>query len=193
MPNKNQARGRPLSAEVAEATYGAALELVAERGLGGTSRREIAVRAGVSRQTLYNRWESVGDIVLEALLVRGEREIGGRDPADSRVPRERLRDYVADLAAALDGWAGPGVRAVAALAQQDGAFAERFRTRFLEPRHRRLLDVVAAACADTGQDPALVAELIAGSMWYRLVVSGEPLDARWVDAMTALVPADSAD
>lgn len=187
MSNISQARGRPLSTDVAEAVHRAALEVVAESGLTRTSRSEIATRAGVSRQTLYNRWESVGDIVLEALLTRGEREIGSTDTRPSDDPKDRLRRYVGDLAAALDGWAAPGLRAVAALAQHDAAFAVRFRTDFLEPRRRRLADVVADACSGPDASPALTAELIAASMWYRLLVSGEPLDSRWIETMVDLV------
>jgi AcrR family transcriptional regulator len=186
MPNNNQGRGRPLSANVTEAVHRTALELVSESGLTGTSRREIAVRAGVSRQTLYNRWESVGDIVLEALLVGGEREIGTGTSKSQGNPRKRLHAYITGLAKALSGWAAPGLRAVAASAQQDEAFAQRFRERFLEPRHRRLVEVVEAACTPD-QDPAVIAELIAGSMWYRLLVSGEALDSAWVGAMVALL------
>lgn len=187
MTNNNQVpqrRGRPLSTDVTDAVYATTLAIVAEAGLTKTSRREIAARAGVSRQTLYNRWASVGDIVLDALLVRGERELGAaRDAGTNEVS---MREYVSGLADALNRWAAPGLAAVAALAQQDPAFARRFRERFLAPRHRRLTEVVAAHCAP-GQDAARIAELIAGSMWYRLLVSGQPLDRAWIDDMTALV------
>ena len=64
--------------------------------------------------------------------------------------------------------------------------SQRFRERFLEPRHHRLAEVVEAACTPD-RDPALIAELIAGSMWYRLLVSGGTLDGTWVGAMVALL------
>ena len=179
-------RGRPLSTDVTDAVFRTALEIVNEDGLAKASRREIATRAGVSRQTLYNRWPSVGDIVLEALLVRAEREIGAAEGERTRNPRARLRKYVTGLADALNRWAAPSLTAVAALAQQDAAFAMRFRERFLERRHQRLVSVVAAACS-TEQDANEIAELIAASMWYRLMLSGQALDAAWVDSMVALV------
>lgn len=189
MSNKNQGgstRGRPRSPNVTEAVHATALALVAEAGLASITRSEIATRAGVSRQTLYNRWDTVGDIVLEALLVLGEREIGPSADTDEMPGPVALRVYIAGLAAALNDWAAPGLKAVTALAQQDAVFAERFREHFLAPRHRRLLAVVAAHCRQP-QEAALLAELVAGSMWYRLLVSGQLLDDAWVDAMVALV------
>ena len=186
MSNKSQVKGRPLSAGVANAVFKAALELVNESGLQHVTRLQIANKARVSRQTLYNRWPSVGDIVLDALIARGEQEIGenARGEADTG-PREALRDYVTGLANALQGWAAPGLRAVAALAQQDPVFERRFRNDFLARRHGRFLKVVQSACTKPGQDPILIAELIAASMWYRLLISGQALDQSWVDAMLA--------
>jgi AcrR family transcriptional regulator len=189
MTNKYQElplRGRPLSSDVTDAVFTTALEIVGESGLAKVSRREIAARAGVSRQTLYNRWPSVGDIVLEALLARAEREIGTDDGGGNQSPRTQLRNYVSGLAGALNRWAAPCLVAVAALAQQDAAFAQRFRERFLERRHQRLVAMVAAACSDE-QDATRIAELIAGSMWYRLMLSRQPLDAAWIESMVALV------
>ncbi|MEQ8497114.1 MAG: TetR/AcrR family transcriptional regulator C-terminal ligand-binding domain-containing protein [Gammaproteobacteria bacterium] len=127
-------------------------------------------------QTLYNRWPSVGDIVLEALLVRAEREIGSDEGESVSNARTRLTMYVTGLNDVLNRWAAPCLKAVVALAQQDAAFALRFRERFLERRHQRLIGVVAAACGPE-QDAAQLAELIAGSMWYRLILSGQALDA----------------
>lgn len=187
MSNKKQTRGRPVSGNVSEAVYRAALELVAVSGFARITRSEIAALAGVSRQTLYNRWESVGDIVLEALLVRGEREIGVAVEAQAPMTaEEKLRKYLEGLAVALEGWAAPGLKAVVALAQQDEAFAQRFRQNFLGPRHQPLAEVIRGACTANGQDARLVAELIAASMWYRLLISGETLDLVWIDVMTKL-------
>lgn len=167
----------------------AALELVTETEFTRISRREIALRAGVSRQTLYNRWHSVGDIVLEALLERGEREVG-ITAAPSGDPLRQLHSYLNSLAEAVDGWARPGLKAVAALAQQDAAFATRFQQQLLAPRHQRLLDVVLAACEhDPTCDAVRIAELIAASMWYRLLVSNEALDSAWVEMMVDVTKA----
>ena len=186
MSSKGQVKGRPLSTEVADAVFKAALDLIEESGLEQITRLQIANRAQVSRQTLYNRWASVGDIVLDALVARGEREIGGKDQGEVKLePRAALREYVSGLAEALQGWAAPGLKAVAALAQQDAKFGQRFRHDFIARRHGRLLQAVTEACDKPAQNPLLIAEFIAASMWYRLLISGQALDQGWVDAMLA--------
>lgn len=46
---------------------GAALELIATRGLGGVTMKEVASSANVSRQTLYNHFRDVDSIVVHSL------------------------------------------------------------------------------------------------------------------------------
>ena len=50
-------------ARIFEATLG----LIAERGLGGVTMTEVAARAGVARQTLYNHYPDVDSIVVAVL------------------------------------------------------------------------------------------------------------------------------
>ena len=174
-----------MSEDVTSAVHSAVLDLVAQHGLGEVSRTAVASRAGVSRQTLYNRWESVGDMLLSALLTRAEGEIGssvGGEPD----PSESTRGYLRDFASAVNTWASSGLRGVVAHALRDPAFERRFREEFLAPRHGRLVAAVESAAGLAGVDGHQVAELIAGSMWYRLLVTGQPLDEDWVDAMTTL-------
>ena len=143
----------------------------------GITRTTVADGAGVSRQTLYNRWPTVADIVLDALLERAERTIG--------IAETSLTSYLTDLAAAAGGWARPGLRAVATSAQSDAVFAGRFRTDFLPARHGALRRAVGAEVPD-GDVADRVSELIAGSMWYRILVIDAALDQEWIDAMTSL-------
>ncbi|MEM9041964.1 MAG: TetR-like C-terminal domain-containing protein [Actinomycetota bacterium] len=143
----------------------------------GITRTTVADGAGVSRQTLYNRWSTVADIVLDALLDRAERTIG--------VTETSLTSYLTDLAAAAGGWARPGLRAVATFAQSDPVFAGRFRTDFLPTRHGALRRAVGAEVPDANVADR-VSELIAASMWYRILVIDAALDQEWINAMTSL-------
>ena len=45
----------------------AALEVLAERGLVGFNMEAIARRAGASKPTLYRRWRSPGDLLVDAM------------------------------------------------------------------------------------------------------------------------------
>jgi AcrR family transcriptional regulator len=58
---------RPRSAESHAAILQAALELVVERGLQGTTIEGIAARAGVGKATIYRRWKTKEELFTEAL------------------------------------------------------------------------------------------------------------------------------
>ena len=133
----------------------------------------------MSRQTLYNRWPTTADILLDALLDRAAHTIGVGDVPD-------LRTYLTELADAVNGWARPGLRAIAAFVQSDPVLARRFRTEFLAARHGALTAAVGAAANDPAR-AAHHAELIAGSMWFRILVIDAEIDRRWIDEMIALV------
>ncbi|MCE5289013.1 MAG: TetR/AcrR family transcriptional regulator [Nocardiaceae bacterium] len=59
--------GRPRSAEADEAIISAALELVANRGIGAVSIEAIAAAAGVGKTTIYRRWENKEALIVDAL------------------------------------------------------------------------------------------------------------------------------
>ena len=59
-------RGRPRSATADQAIRDAAVELFAERGFEGVSVEDVAERAGVSRATIYRRYPSKVDLIVEA-------------------------------------------------------------------------------------------------------------------------------
>jgi AcrR family transcriptional regulator len=60
-------RGRPRSADVDEAVLRATIELAGEVGVSRLSMDDVAVRAKVSKATIYRRWASKEALVLDAL------------------------------------------------------------------------------------------------------------------------------
>jgi len=60
-------RGRPRSAEVDEAVLLATVELAGEVGVSRLSMDDVAIRAKVSKATIYRRWASKEVLVLDAL------------------------------------------------------------------------------------------------------------------------------
>ena len=60
-------RGRPRSTEVDEAVLAATVELAGEVGVSRLSMDDVAVRAKVSKATIYRRWASKEALVLDAL------------------------------------------------------------------------------------------------------------------------------
>ena len=67
--------GRPRDARADRAILEAALELAAADGLAGFSVDAVAQRAGVSKATIYRRWSTKEQMVMDAiheLAVPGE-------------------------------------------------------------------------------------------------------------------------
>jgi len=65
--DKKASPGRPRDQLVDEAVLRAALELFSEFGIEGASIGQIANRAGVARTTIYRRWSSREDLLVDAI------------------------------------------------------------------------------------------------------------------------------
>lgn len=59
--------GRPRSAQAHKAIIDATLELLAEEGFQGLSIEAVAARSGVGKTTIYRRWASKEELVVEAI------------------------------------------------------------------------------------------------------------------------------
>jgi AcrR family transcriptional regulator len=67
-PEQGQRKpGRPRSAQAHKAILDAALELLAEEGFQGLSIEDVAARAGVGKTTIYRRWSSKDELVIDAI------------------------------------------------------------------------------------------------------------------------------
>jgi len=60
--------GRPRSATAHRAIVEAAVALFVEAGLEGASVEAVAARAGVGKATIYRRWRSKEDLVVDAVI-----------------------------------------------------------------------------------------------------------------------------
>jgi AcrR family transcriptional regulator len=59
--------GRPRSALAHRAILDAAIQLFVEEGFGAMSMEGVAARAGVGKTTIYRRWDSKEDLVVDAI------------------------------------------------------------------------------------------------------------------------------
>lgn len=58
-------RGRPRDPAIDEAIFQAFVALVGEQGYQATTMDQVAERAGVAKTTLYRRWRSRGELMLD--------------------------------------------------------------------------------------------------------------------------------
>jgi Tetracyclin repressor-like, C-terminal domain len=81
------------------------------------------------------------------------------------------------------------LRAIIAEAQIDPEFGARFRSAFLE-RRRDALTVITDRARERGDlpprpDPATVADIVFGTIWYRVTATRQPLDHHLVEDLVA--------
>jgi len=180
--------GRPRSEEAHDAILNAARDLLNEKGGSAPTIEAIARRAGVGKPTIYRRWPSAADIVLEALLRQAETDIPV--PAEAST-REMFRGFLRRSMIAAAGPDGAHLRFLLAHAQMDDGFRERFRDRFTAKRRATLMSILTRP-AERGEtrpriNPDAAADIVFGVMWYRLLVGHAPLDEALADELTDLV------
>ncbi|KUM99501.1 hypothetical protein AQI95_38975 [Streptomyces yokosukanensis] len=148
----------------------------------------IAARAGVGRQTLYRWWPSKAAVVFEVFLEKtniGPFLDGGKDfPAQLRAFAHGFRTLY------VEGPAGTRLRELIGAAQTDPDLARAMVEQWFEPRRAQVRQALRAAQeagvvrADVAADTAL--DLVFAPLHYRLLVSGQPVDAEYVNAVVDL-------
>lgn len=189
MADDGRPPGRPRSESSRQAILAAALTLVGEAGYAGLTIDGIAARAGVGKQTIYRWWPTKADVLLEA----------GAAKADAYVPVTDHGSYPADLRAFLKAsyriLNHPQIvdlmRALMAEAQINPDFGERFRTAFLQ-RRRDALAVITNRARERGDlperpAPGTVADIVFGTIWYRVLATRRSFDARLVEDLIVVL------
>jgi AcrR family transcriptional regulator len=174
--------GRPVNVQAGAALKAAALHLVRAQGYEKVSIAAIAKEAGVARQTLYNRWKTKADLVLEAVFE--ETHNYATDPVIDHTSdcRALLQNFLTKIFDHLN-IDGDTLRALIAAAQQDVAFQQAFYTSFVQPREKMITALLKKAQERNELPSACDAEMLStfihGAFWYRL------LNRRTLDAALA--------
>jgi AcrR family transcriptional regulator len=192
-PTGQARRGRPRRADADAAILSAALELVAEAGIGGLSMDQLAHRAGVGKATIYRRWASKEALILDALRV-----------ATSPIPVPDEGDLCADLIAYTDAIVErlgassgsdvlPHLIAASCYDEQLRASLDDY-TRSRQATLRRILKRgIERGELQPDADVNLLVDVTLGPFFYRRLLSGATVDRRFssrlVDAVLAMAGA----
>lgn len=172
------ARGRRRSEQTRLAILTAAYELTNEVGYPDLTIEGIAARAGAGKQTVYRWWLTKADVLLEALALKADLKVSTADQGSFET---ELDCFLHDSAALM---AFPGVvavlRSLMAEAQRDPDFRRRFHDGFLTKR-RAALETIVERAAARGDKPDLltatiVADVVFGLIWYRILATERLLD-----------------
>jgi AcrR family transcriptional regulator len=169
------------------AILNAADDLLVEVGYAGVTVEGIAARAGVGKQTIYRWWGSKADVLMDNYTADAMEELA---PAETGQIDQELRDYLRKLAEFLtQAPAGAVLTSLIGQAQHDKDMAGVFRRDHLPAQLDRERAVLRRGI-ERGQLPAgldvdrALSELL-GPVYYRVLVTGEPVDADFTDALVS--------
>lgn len=158
-PDPAPARSRRRGDELIRAIHAAALAEVTEVGFGGLTMEGIARRAATAKTSLYRRWPSPRELLLDAL----------HDAHPQEEPSPGADDLRGDLIRALrqltDWLATPAARAVAEIMaerRRHPELVEALFARVFGPRGGTITQPVLRHYAARGQfDPELITPVVA--------------------------------
>ncbi|MDU2065628.1 MAG: TetR/AcrR family transcriptional regulator [Sporomusaceae bacterium] len=177
-------RGRPRDAATEKAILAASYELLLEKGFSSVTVEKIAERAKVSKATIYKWWPNKAAVVMAGFL----------SAAMSRLPVPDTGSVVEDtiiqagnLARFLASREGQAINELIAEGQFDAKIAEEYRLRYFQPRRlesKRILERgVQRGELKKDLDLELCIDLIYGPLFYRLLITGEPVNEVFIKAV----------
>ena len=187
-------RGRPRSVDADEAILAATLELAGEVGINRMSMSDVAERAGVSKTTIYRRWTSKEQLVLDAL----RSAMGPLDDVDTGCVHDDLRAYLIELGERM--WRGRTSDVLPHLIEvacHDTAVRSRLDD-YVHHRRAPMLAIlrrgVARGDLPDDIDVDALADVLLGPFIYRRLLTHGALDAAFVDRVlgVALPPRPGA-
>jgi AcrR family transcriptional regulator len=166
--------GRPRDEAAERAILDAVVELLGELGFTQLTMGGVAVRAGVGKPTLYRRWASKAELVVDA-IARLAPAVSVRRTAD---PRADLRRSVRQVATELvTPPLGPTVVTLLAEMHADPALTQLVQDRLAGPRRGVLAEVIEDAVKDgllrADTDVEMMLDLTLGSQVFRWLTTGK--------------------
>jgi AcrR family transcriptional regulator len=180
--------GRPREERADQAILSATLELMAAEGARDLRVDDVARRAGVGKATIYRRYRSKDELISAAVRALVS-EISIPDTGSTRRDLTELMRNAVDLyAGSTEAGVMPGL--VDAMSR-DRELARAVRDGFLAGRRAALRSVLERG-VDRGDlrpdlDYELALDVLGGPLFYRLLVTGGPIDERLAKGVVELI------
>jgi AcrR family transcriptional regulator len=181
--------GRPKDARTDRAILETTLELIADRGAHAFRTEDVAARAGVGKGAIYRRYRSKEELVTAAVAALVREEIAVPDTGSTRGDLLALmREAVELYRSSLPGRLMP--KLIGAMADNP-ELARAVRDGFLAVRRSALSEVLRRGVERGDLRPDLDLELaldvLGGPLFYRLLVTGGPLDEQLAEGVADLI------
>lgn len=173
------------SEQARQAVLEAADDLLVERGFAGVTIEGIAARAGVAKQTIYRWWSSKTDVLMDAFIDDMAQHLTPTDQGDLGKDLRTHLIRLADFLSRSD--AGAVFAALVGQAQHDPQLATRLRTDYLNQQRARdrlpLLRAIERGQLPPDTDLDLAIDQLIGPIYYRVLVTGQPVPGEFTDAL----------
>ena len=173
---------RPRSTVREEAILQAAMSLLSEVGYDQLTMDAVAERAKAGKATIYRRWTGKADLVATAI----RRYAGSPEtrPPQTKTLRQDLLAVLRTLTASLTGQDSGLILELLVAMRRDEELARTVRQHVLDHKQDVFAAVLARA-VERGEVPAtadhkLLAEISSAALFSRLLVTGEPLDDKFL-------------
>ncbi|MFD1956551.1 TetR/AcrR family transcriptional regulator [Paenibacillus thailandensis] len=181
-------RGRPRNMETQSSILSASYELLLESGFGAVTVEKIAERAQVSKATIYKWWPNKAAVVMDGFLSAA----AARLPVpDTGSVFQDILEHATNMALFMISREGSILLEIIGEGQVDSALAEAFRVRYVQPRRLEVRNIMNRGLQrgelENNLDIALCTDLIYGPIFYRLLVTGDPIDKNYVEQLVTHV------
>ncbi|WP_067692464.1 TetR/AcrR family transcriptional regulator [Nocardia jejuensis] len=167
--------------KVREAVHSAVLEAVEERGVDKVGIPDISRRAGVRDSSIYRRWGTRENLVLDVMLSASERTLPLPDTGSLRGDLTLFATALIDY---LDTPLGTGLARALAFITDSDEIAQARKT-FWENRYEANQVMVSRAVERgelaPGTDARTVIESLIAPIHFRHFLTHEPMNDRFVD------------
>ena len=180
-PAESSSRGRPRDPGAERAILQATLDVTSELGLVGLTIDVVAQRAGVGKATIYRRWASKEEMVIDAWRML----VTPVEAPNTGSLRGDLEELLGQYAATTPGSADALPHLIAAA--RVNSDLQRTLTAFIEerraPMRAALRQAVKRGEIRSDIDLDLMHELIVGPMLSKRLLFGESISKRQLDTI----------
>lgn len=176
--------GRPRSPHIHQAIIEAAQDLVDRVGFERLTIEAIAAQAGVSKTSIYRRWPNKTAILMDLML---ETVKTLPTTLNGTSFRRVIKQRIQVLTRACRGPLGKAMAGLIAGAHADPELERIFSHGFVRQRRREVRGLIEEGKSGGqlahGLDADLFMDVLFGAVFYRLLISREPVTERYIDAL----------
>ncbi|KQY59868.1 hypothetical protein ASD11_10135 [Aeromicrobium sp. Root495] len=183
-------RGRPRDPARDEAIIDATIDLLVLEGYDRLSMEGVATAAGVGKATVYRRWGSKAELVIDAMATLKP----AIDTIDSGSLDGDLELMIASSCSPHTQRLAQVMVSVCSALPREPELLEAFKTRFTEPRIARITAMLERARSRDELGPevdvAMAASLVPSLMLQRALMTGQPAGLAYAQKVvgTVLLP-----